>query len=218
MREDGSVEVYSDFIYVGQIYDEKNPCIDIEAGAFNFFFRSVQAKAIKITQDMERIRKAYKLRAYGAYNKPNFLDNNFHIILREDAPDTNLLTGNDSVKDVGYTLDKTNSNLIFMDPEELKDDDLKKLVAIRRVKKKWKNRIAKNTMQEEVILDGWEEVLHERVAPFLRLYTAMTNIATFMIVSHRNMISIFNMGEMDEAVDIENEKDKDQITSWVDTV
>ena len=71
-------------------------------------------------------------------------------------------------------------------------------------------------MQKEQILDGWEEVLHERVAPFYKLYTAMTNIATFMLVSHRNMLSVFNMGEMEDVV--ENENEKEQSTSWVDTV
>lgn len=30
LREDGSVEIYADFLYVGKIYDEKSPCIDIE--------------------------------------------------------------------------------------------------------------------------------------------------------------------------------------------
>ena len=44
----------------------------------------------------------------------------------------------------------------------------------------------------------------------------MTNIATFMLVSHRNMLSVFNMGEMEDVV--ENENEKEQSTSWVDTV
>ena len=46
LREDGSVEVYSNFIYVGKIYDKERPCIDIETGARNFFFRLVKKDAI----------------------------------------------------------------------------------------------------------------------------------------------------------------------------
>lgn len=69
-------------------------------------------------------------------------------------------------------------------------------------------------MLKETILDEWEEVLHERVAPFCKLYTAIENIGTFMIVSHRNMLSVFNMGEKEEVVENEDEKS----TAWVDTV
>ena len=70
-------------------------------------------------------------------------------------------------------------------------------------------------MLKETILDGWEEVLHERVAPFFKLYTAIENIGTFLIVSHRNMLSVYNMGEKEENV-VENEDEKS--SAWVDTV
>ena len=50
-------------------------------------------------------------------------------------------------------------------------------------------------------LDAWSEVLHERVAHFVRLYSSMTNFSTYMIVSHRNLVSLYDVGLEDRWVD-----------------
>ena len=44
-------------------------------------------------------------------------------------------------------------------------------------------------------------MLHERVAHFVRLYSSMTNFSTYMIVSHRNLVSLYDVGLEDRWVD-----------------
>ena len=42
LRENGRVEIYSDFIYVDQFHDPNMQCVDIETGSFNFYFKMVK--------------------------------------------------------------------------------------------------------------------------------------------------------------------------------
>ena len=124
MREDGSVEIYSDFILVDKYNDPILQCVDVEAGNHSFFFKMVK-----------------------------------------------------------------NSHLISMNTqiEELEFE-------FRKVKKNMRNRIGPSTMAADHQLSRMEQVTHRRVAPFYRLYTQMINFATFTIVAHRNLISLYNMG------------------------
>lgn len=43
--------------------------------------------------------------------------------------------------------------------------------------------------------------MHERVAPFVKLYASMANFTTYMIVAHRNLLSLYDMGMKDIWVD-----------------
>ena len=127
LRENGRVEVYSDFILVNHIYDPTFQCVDIEIGNSYFFLKH--------------------------------------------AVDSHLVT---------------------------EQDDFDKLeFKFRKVKMKLKNRIGPSTLNPENTLDFMEQVIHRRAAPFYRMYTQMINFATFTIVAHRNLISMFNMGVND---------------------
>ena len=45
--------------------------------------------------------------------------------------------------------------------------------------------------------DKWDWVIHKRIAKYFRLYTQILNFSMYMLVSHRNMISIFDMTSTD---------------------
>ena len=49
-------------------------------------------------------------------------------------------------------------------------------------------------------------MIHRRVANFVQLYTQVINYSTFMLVTHRNMISVYNM------------KKKKGNNNWGDTI
>jgi len=36
--------------------------------------------------------------------------------------------------------------------------------------------------------------MHKRFSQFVRLYSCMVNFSTFLIVAHRNMLSLYDMG------------------------
>ena len=46
------------------------------------------------------------------------------------------------------------------------------------ISKQWKNTVGASTISIDSVLDDWSEVLHERVAPFVKLYVSMTNFTT----------------------------------------
>lgn len=131
LREDGSVEVYADFIYADKIYDEESQCVDIESGNRSFFFKMVR--------------------------------NSMEV---EDGTDP---TDMDEKEDFKYM----------------------------RVNKRWKNRIGQGTIQLEETIDTWDEVIHERVSPFVKLFVDIRSISTFIIVAHRNLLSLYDMGDLD---------------------
>lgn len=79
---------------------------------------------------------------------------------------------------------------------------------IRQVRHFWRNRISFST--SNVKRDGvetWNHVLHHRIAGFCRLYTQILNFSMHMLVSHRNMISVFDMS-----------KGLQDTPQWIDTV
>ena len=57
MRQDGSVDVYSDFIFATTIFDATRPCVDIEADRMNFFFKMVNERAVKLDTDPDELKK-----------------------------------------------------------------------------------------------------------------------------------------------------------------
>ena len=70
------------------------------------------------------------------------------------------------------------------------------------MRKDWKNRIGPTTIEKDLTLDDFSEVTHLLVAPFVKLYVEVTNFATYMIISHRNLLSVFDLAAK----------------NWVDTV
>ena len=44
-------------------------------------------------------------------------------------------------------------------------------------------------------IEKWNWTLHKRIAAYFRLYTQILNFSMYMLVSHRNMISVFDMTE-----------------------
>ena len=39
----------------------------------------------------------------------------------------------------------------------------------------------------------WDIVLHRRIADYFKIYTTILNFANFILVAHRNMISVYDM-------------------------
>ena len=70
-------------------------------------------------------------------------------------------------------------------------DDLE--IQIRRVPHYWRNRISFMTSVEVGTLEKWNWVLHRRISKFFRLYTQINNFSLYVLVSHRNMISVYEM-------------------------
>jgi hypothetical protein len=80
---------------------------------------------------------------------------------------------------------------------------------MRQVRHSWRNRISFNTMKLKKNIEQWNIILHRRIAGYFRLYTQVLNFSTFMLVSHRDMISIFAMGQTD---------DQNVTETWIDTI
>lgn len=39
----------------------------------------------------------------------------------------------------------------------------------------------------------WDWAIHKRIAKYFKIYTQVLNFSMYMLVSHRNMISIYDM-------------------------
>ena len=64
---------------------------------------------------------------------------------------------------------------------------------LRTVRHFWRNRIGYNSSKFQKNPDKWNIVLHKRVSNFMKLYTSIINFSMYMLVAHRNMISVFDM-------------------------
>lgn len=64
---------------------------------------------------------------------------------------------------------------------------------IRQVMHIWRNRISISTTKVKKNIAKWDWVIHRRIAKYFRLYSQILNFSMYMLVSHRNMISIFDM-------------------------
>lgn len=52
----------------------------------------------------------------------------------------------------------------------------------------------------------WDHIVHNRIANYFKLYTQILNYSTFILVSHRNMISVYDMANRGDDND------------WLDTI
>ena len=64
---------------------------------------------------------------------------------------------------------------------------------VREVRHFWRNRISFNTSQKKKNASNWQTVLHNRISNYFKLYTQILNFSMYMCVSHRNMISVYDM-------------------------
>ena len=69
---------------------------------------------------------------------------------------------------------------------------------IRTVRHYWRNRISFSTSSLKKQADKWDWVLHKRISKYFRLYTQILNFSIYMLVSHRNMLSIYDMSTDDD--------------------
>ena len=96
------------------------------------------------------------------------------------------------------------------DINQIKDRDFQYM----RAAKRWQNRIGTGTIQEETIIDTWDEVIHERVSHYVKLFIDIRTIATFIVVAHRNLLSLYDVGDNDSR----REDRSGNIDRWVDTI
>ena len=75
-------------------------------------------------------------------------------------------------------------------------DDVSKLeYEVRQARHFWRNRISFNTTKIKSDPKCWDIILHKRISAYFRLYTQVLNFSMFMLVSHRNMISVYDMSQ-----------------------
>lgn len=81
------------------------------------------------------------------------------------------------------------------------------------MKHAWRNRIGINsssvTKTKESSHRKWSRIVHALVSKYVRLFTCIINYSMYILVSHRNMISVFAMDDGNT---------QGEIGSWVDTI
>ena len=57
----------------------------------------------------------------------------------------------------------------------------------------WRNRIELDVtkLQKDVVC--WDTILHYRIADYFNIYTQILNYQMYMLVAHRDMISVYRM-------------------------
>ena len=68
---------------------------------------------------------------------------------------------------------------------------------VRQVRHFWRNRICFDTTKHKKNPRVWNVILHKRIAYHFKIYSQILNFQTFMLVSHRNMISVYKMSQQD---------------------
>lgn len=58
-----------------------------------------------------------------------------------------------------------------------------------------RNRISSQSLTQKRILAKWGHSDHHRVANYMKLYSQVINVSKFVLVSHRNMISVYDMSK-----------------------
>ena len=64
---------------------------------------------------------------------------------------------------------------------------------IRRTLHIWRNRISYDNTKYMKKPNVWGVILHNRVARYFKIYSQILNYQMFMMVSHRNMVSVYKM-------------------------
>ena len=67
---------------------------------------------------------------------------------------------------------------------------------VRQVRHFWRNRISFNTTKPKKNATSWDHILDKRIAQFFKLFSSIVNFSTFMLVSHRNMISVYDTTQL----------------------
>ena len=76
---------------------------------------------------------------------------------------------------------------------KVSDTDKRKLMyRVRSVPHFWRNRIGFNT-SKEIDAKIWDWTKHKRISAYFRLYSQIQIFSMFLLVSHRNMISVYHM-------------------------
>ena len=78
------------------------------------------------------------------------------------------------------------------------DADEKKLkFLVRKVPHFWRNRVGFNT-SKKTNPATWDVVIHKRISGYFRLYSQIQIFSMYLLVSHRNMISVYQMTKSDK--------------------
>ena len=55
-------------------------------------------------------------------------------------------------------------------------------------------------------------MVHKRIANYCKLYSGLVNFSEFMVVSHRNMVSIYDMSKSEE-----RDSQGKLVSGWIET-
>lgn len=64
---------------------------------------------------------------------------------------------------------------------------------VRGVLHSWRNRISYRTSKFDNNPENWDFIIDKRVCLFYKPCSQMLNFTTFMLVAHRNMLSVYKM-------------------------
>jgi len=66
-------------------------------------------------------------------------------------------------------------------------------IKVRQVRHHWRSRICYDTTKRNKDPKVWDIILHRRIANYFKMYSQIMNFQLFMLVSHRDMISVYEM-------------------------
>ena len=94
----------------------------------------------------------------------------------------------------------------FKKVEESAEDpaeDPKQKFNYSRARMNWKNRLGTTTIKalKANKFESWDSVIHRRFSNYVKLYTDMVMFGTYLIIAHRNLISLYNMGHDNRWID-----------------
>ena len=73
-------------------------------------------------------------------------------------------------------------------------DDLE--IEVRRFQHIWRNQISFSTSKiKKNPFKAWTNALDKRIAPYFKIYSDIVNLAGYIIVAHRNLISVFSLAQ-----------------------
>ena len=72
-----------------------------------------------------------------------------------------------------------------------------------KARQTWKNRLGPTTLKPMKLseVDSWDQLMHRRFSNYVKLFSDMAIFSTYLVVAHRNLISLYCMGSLNAWID-----------------